>query len=142
NMPLDPTQVANRWVQGLANATQKMTQDAQALTVSPTSQAADAQATWTARLNDPAVQAKWAKNLRSVTLQQCQQAYVQKGIPRVAQGAQAALTTKMVPFFTKWLPYEAAGSQQVKAMPKGTLSERIARMVFMVNYNTQFPGYR
>jgi len=137
-MPLSPTDVANRWAQGLANATTKMTQDAQALTISPTSQAAAAVQTWIARLNDPKVQAKWQAKLNAVTLQQWQQAYVQKGIPRVSQGAQQAIQTKMVPFFTKWLPYEAAGKAQVKQMPKATLQDRIARAVFMINYNSQF----
>lgn len=137
-MPLDPTAVANRWATGLANATQKMTQDVQALTVSPTSQAADAAQTWLARINDPKTLAKFQAKLRAVTLAAWQQAYIQKGIPRIATGAQQAIQTKMVPFFTKWLPYEAAGSQQVKAMPKATLQDRINRAVFMINYNSQF----
>ena len=137
-MPLSPQDVANRWAQGLANATQKMTASANALTQAPTAQAAAAVQTWIARLNDPKTQAKWQSKLQAVTLQQWQQAYTQKGIPRVSQGAQQAINTKMVPFFTKWLPYEAAGQQQVKQMPKTTLQDRIARAVFMINYNSQF----
>jgi hypothetical protein len=137
-MPLSPQDVANRWAQGLANATQKMTQSATNLTVAPTQQAADAMQTWIARLNDPKTQAKWQAKLRAVTLGQWQQAYTQKGIPRVSQGAQVARDSKMVPFFSKWLPYEATGSQQVRQMPKATLQDRIARAVFMINYNSQF----
>ncbi len=137
-MPLSPQDVANRWAQGLANATQKMTQSATNLTVSLTKQAADAMQTWIARLNDPKTQAKWQAKLRAVTLGQWQTAYTQKGIPRVSQGAQVARDSKMVPFFSKWLPYEATGSQQVRQMPKATLQDRIARAVFMINYNSQF----
>jgi len=137
-VPLSPQDVANRWAQGLANATQKMTQSATNLTVSPTQQAADAMQTWIARLNDPKTQAKWQAKLRAVTLGQWQTAYTQKGIPRVSQGAQVARDSKMVPFFSKWLPYEATGSQQVRQMPKATLQDRIARAVFMINYNSQF----
>ena len=94
--------------------------------------------TWIARLNDPKTQAKWQAKLRAVTLGQWQTAYTQKGIPRVSQGAQVARDSKMVPFFSKWLPYEATGSQQVRQMPKGSLQDRIARAVFMINYNSQF----
>lgn len=137
-MPLDPTVVANRWAAGLANATTKMSQSAAALTVSPTSQAAAAAQTWLARLNDPKTLTKYQAKLNAVTLSSWQQAFTQKGLPRIPTGAQAAITTKMVPFFTKWLPYEAAGAQQVKNMPKATLQDRIARAVFMINYNSQF----
>jgi len=137
-MPLSPQDVANRWAQGLANATTKMTNSATSLTQSPTQQAAAAVQTWIARLNDPKTQQKWVSKLQAVTLGDWQKAYTQKGIPRVSQGAQQAINTKMVPFFTKWLPYEAAGQQQVKQMPKTTLQDRIARAVFMINYNSQF----
>lgn len=137
-MPLDPTAVANRWAQGLAGATQKMSQSVDALTQSPTAQAAAAAQTWLARLNDPKTMQKFQAKLNAVTLNQWQTAYKTKGLPRIPTGAQAALQTKMIPFFTKWLPYEAAGSQQVKNMPKATLQDRIARAVFMINYNSQF----
>lgn len=137
-MPLAPDVVANRWATGLANATQKMSQSVAALTTSPTSQAAAAAQTWLARLNDPKTLAKFQAKLNAVTLSVWQQAYTQKGLPRIPTGAQAAIQTKMVPFFTKWLPYEAAGAQQVKTMPKATLQDRINRAVFMINYNSQF----
>lgn len=137
-MPLDPTVVANRWAAGLANATTKMSQSVAALTVSPTSQASNAAQTWLARLNDPKTLIKYQAKLNAVTLNQWQQAFTQKGLPRIPTGAQAAIQSKMVPFFTKWLPYEAAGAQQVKSMPKATLQDRIARAVFMINYNSQF----
>jgi hypothetical protein len=137
-MPLTPQQVADAWAQGLANATTKMTNSVANLTTSPTSQAAAAVQTWIARLNDPKTQQKWQAKLNAVTLSQWQAAYTQKGIQRVSQGAQVAKNQKMVPFFTKWLPYEAAGQQQVKNMPKATLQDRIARAVFMINYNSQF----
>ena len=137
---LDANAVATRWANNLAASTQKITASVNALTTSPTSQAANAAQTWLARLNDPATVAKFQKNLNRVTLQQWQTAMTQKGIPRIGQGAQQAVQTKMLPFYTAWLPYEAQGQQQVKAMPKGTLQDRIARAVFMINWNHQWPG--
>jgi len=133
-----PQNVANRWAANLANATQKITNSVNALTVSPTSLAANAAQTWLARLNDPATLTKFQNSLNRVTLNQWQTSMVQKGIPRISSGAQAAIQTKMIPFLTQWLPYEQAGQQQVKTMPKATLQDRINRAVFMINYNHQF----
>lgn len=136
---LDPAAVAQRWAQNLAAASQKITAGVNAVTQSPTQLAAQAAQTWLARLNDPRTLAKFQKNLNKVTLQQWQTAMTQKGIPRISQGAQQALP-KFQTFMTAWLPYEAQGAAQVRAMPNLTLQDAIARATFMINYNANWPG--
>lgn len=141
-MPItqDATAVANRWAQNLGASVTKITSGVNAVTTSPTSQAAAASQLWLSRLNDPATMAKWQRNLNKVTLSDWQTAMKQKGIPRISQGAQAAIP-KMVKFMTAWLPYEAAGQSQIKSMPDVTLEDRIARAAAMIRYNAAFPGY-
>ncbi len=133
----DATAVANRWAQNLAAATQKMAASVNSLTQSPTAAAAAAAQTWLARLNDPATLTKFQNSLNRVSLGDWQKAFIAKGIPRISQGAQQAIP-KMVAFMQQWLPYEAAGSATVRAMPKGTLEDRINRSAAMIRYNHNF----
>ena len=141
-MPIqqDPTAVANRWAQNLGSAVTKITSGVNAVTSSPTAAAAAASQTWITALNQPGTITKYQNNLNKVTLQQWQASMLNKGIPRISQGAQAAIG-KMTRFMTAWLPYEAAGVTRIKAMPGGTLQDSIARSAAMITYNSQFPGY-
>jgi hypothetical protein len=65
---------------------------------------------------------------------------LQKGVPRIAPGAQAALP-KFTSFLQAFLPYEMNAAQQVRQMPNATLQDRINRMTQMVTLLSQFPGY-
>ena len=86
NVP--PDQLAQNWANNLGAATQRMQAGAQAVTTSPGQLAAAQQQVWLA--NTTAAAALWAQNVSAVTTQQWQQAYINKGLPRVGQGAQAA----------------------------------------------------
>src|SRR5215831_16275243 len=81
NVP--PDQLAQNWANNLGAATQRMQAGAQAVTTSPGQLAAAQQQVWLANVTASA-------NVWAVSTQQWQQAYIQKGLPRVGQGAQAA----------------------------------------------------
>lgn len=85
---VDPATLAQMWAQNLAGATTRMQAGAQAVTTSPGQAAAAQQAMWLQ--NVTAAANLWAQKVSQVTTQQWQQAYINKGIPRVATGAQAA----------------------------------------------------
>ena len=85
---VDPATLAQMWAQNLAGATTRMQAGAQAVTTSPGQAAAAQQQVWLA--NVTAAANLWAQKVSQVTTQQWQQAYINKGIPRVATGAQAA----------------------------------------------------
>lgn len=136
-MPLDPAMVAAKWAQNLGAATQAIRNGVQAVTTSPTSMAAAAVATWQARVADPRSGQKFVRNLNRVTLQDWQNAMLQKGIPRIATGAQAAIP-KFTAFLTQFLPFELNIAQQVRQMPKATLDDRINRAAAQIRGNAGF----
>lgn len=97
-----------------------------AVTVSPTEQAAAAKDQWIAGVQRAAAEGKFENGLRAVSLQDWKTAYKEKGIPAAANAARVA-EPKMQRFLADFLPYAAQVSETVKAMPKGTLADSKAR---------------
>jgi hypothetical protein len=95
---------------------------AQAVTTPPGQAAAAQQAVWLQNVTASAN--LWAQNVAAVTTQQWQQAYIQKGLPRVATGAQAAQ-----PQFAQILARIIAAEKSIVAgLPaRGNLDQNIAR---------------
>lgn len=120
NVP--PDQLAAAWANNLAGAQARMQAGAQAVTTSPGQAAAAQQATWLANVTASAN--RWAQNVAAVTTQQWQQAYITKGLPRVATGAQAAQAT-----FAQTLGRIIATEKTIVAgLPaRGNLDQNIAR---------------
>jgi hypothetical protein len=129
----DPAAVAAKWAQNLSAATTSITAGVNAVTTAPGQLAAAQSAVWLARLQ--ASQAKWERGVSAVTLAEWKNAMLNKGIPRIATGAQAAIPV-MQRFMTAWLPYEAAGVNSLP--PRGTVQQNIQRAVAMMNYNAAF----
>lgn len=117
-----PDQVATAWANALAAKTDKMAAGADAVTVAPGIAAARQKAVWAQAV--AASQNKWAANTAAVSLQSWQNDYKSKGLPRVGQGAQAAVP-KMTAFFTKLLPQIATARQSLP--PRGTYDQNKAR---------------
>lgn len=138
-MAKDPAQVAQTWANRLGASSQEITQGVQRVTVPPGEKAAqqvDAYIAGVQRARD-----KWVRNVSSVTLGQWQQAMIQKGIPRISSGA-AAAQPKVEAFMRSFLPYVEQGAAAVRAMPKGTVDQGIARATAMIRHNAQYTGYR
>src|SRR5271167_835330 len=91
---------------------------------------------WFQRLQES--QAKWKRNVASVSLSEWQTAMTQIGIPRVSQGAQQK-QGKYQKFAEAFFPYLEAGVRQVRAMSDLTAEDRINRAVAMMRYNA---GYK
>lgn len=128
-MASTPDQAAADWVAGLSSKTAKMTAGAQAVTVSP-GQAAARQA----QAYVQGVQAnlqKWQTNVGRVTLADWQQAYVQKGVPRIATGAQAS-QAKFSQFMSQLLPFVERGRSSLPA--RGTFEQNLTRMTSWAQY--------
>src|SRR5579884_2416018 len=120
-------QVTQKWLQNLSSSTQAIQDGVNAVTVAPTQKAAEQSALYLQNVMAAVQSGKYQQKLQAVTLDQWRQAFLQKGLPRVATGAQAA-QNKMQSFMTKWLPVMQAASDQVKAMPKGTTDAALARI--------------
>ena len=132
-MAKDAATVAQRWAQNLGNAGQKITDGVNAVSQAPGAAAAAQVQVWAQ--NTQAAQAKFARNVAAVSLNQWQQAVINKGIGRLASGATAA-EPKFQTFMSKLLPYVQSGRS---ALPKrGNLQANIARMTAWVTYMSKF----
>jgi len=129
----NPSQVAAKWAQNLSGATQRIQQGVEAVTVSPGQAAARQKAAWAQ--NVVAAQDKWASRVASVSLQDWQNAFTQKGIPRIASGATAA-QPKFEQFMNSLLPYIQRGVQSLPA--RGNLDQNIARLTAFVRHMANF----
>lgn len=130
-----PSQVAAKWNQRLAASTQQITDGVNAVQQAPGMKAAAAKQLWLQQLNASAD--KWAARTAAVTLDSWKRSMIEKGIPRVATGAQNA-QGKVEAFMTQFLPHVESVAQRVRAMPKGGLANGIARATAQIQGNAQF----
>lgn len=132
---LNPTTATAKWVSGLTNATQAITDGVNAVQQAPGAAAAAKVQVWLARIQQSAP--KWQANVAAVSLGEWQQAMIKIGIPRISSGA-TEKQGKYLSFAQKFYPYLEQGVASVKNMPKLTLQDGIARAVFMINHNAKF----
>jgi hypothetical protein len=132
---INAQQAADNWASGLGSATKKMTEGIMAVTVSPTQKAIQAIPRQVQGVIDAAQSGKTAAGLGRVTLQDWQNAMVQKGVGRVAGGAQQA-KPKFAAFMGEFLPH----LQSVVAglPPRGDTEQNINRAVEMMRGNARF----
>lgn len=130
----DPNLVARKWTANLSGSTESITNGVNAVTVAPGDKAAAAKDLWVRKTTASAD--KWADRVR-VPLDQWRTAMLQKGLPRVASGAQAA-EPKMAAFMSEFLPHVERVAQQVRSMPKGSIEDGIARASAQIRGNAQF----
>lgn len=133
NVPAD--QLAANWANNLAAANARMQAGAQAVTVSPGQAAAAQQGVWLA--NTTAAANRWAQNVAAVTTAQWQQAFITKGLPRVATGAQAAQ-----PQFAVTLAKIIQAEKGIvpSLPPRGNLQANIARSAAFATAMNQLRG--
>lgn len=133
---LPTAQVArDRWQQGVQGAGTRWADGINAITDNPLAKAADKKAVWLQRITASAD--KWEKRLRAVDFATWKRQTVAVGQANYTNGALKG-APKYLAFMDKFLSHLRDGITQVKAMPNGTLQERIARAVFMMNHNHKF----
>lgn len=125
---LTPQQIAAKWSQNLSGATETATAGANALTVSPGALAARQVNVWAA--NVAAAKPKYQRNVAAVTLDEWRSAYLNKGIPRMAQGATDA-QPKMEAFMTSLLNYQQSALSSLP--PRGTYEQNKARLTAWID---------
>jgi hypothetical protein len=130
---MTPDQIAAHWAQQLAGAGPKIQAGVQGVSAAPGAAAARQKAAYVAGVTAKAD--KWASNVAAVSLNEWQQAFINKGLPRIASGAQQA-QPKFTQFMSKLLPYQKSGVASLPA--RGNLQQNITRMTQWVNYMAQF----
>lgn len=125
-------QVAQKWSQNLGAATNQMQAGVRGVTTSPTALAAANSQGYVAGVQRSVNEGKWQRKLQAVSLSQWQNAYVTKGIPRVQQAATQD-QPKVQAAFGPLLDYVYNARDQINStMPRGTLSQNIARATAMM----------
>lgn len=130
-------EAARRWASNLRNARKSIEAGVRAVTVSPTAQAAQKLDKYQEGIRKAIETGKTAQRMQAVTVQQWQDAAIQKGLARLDSGVEAG-TPKMQSFLTEFLPYAEQVSQSVKQMPDVTEDDRDRRMLEAVRRLRQF----
>jgi hypothetical protein len=131
----DPAAAAQNWANAMQQAAQKATAGAQRVQESPGVRAANQAQKWLQRVQEAAP--KWQRRVGAVTLQEWRDAYINKGVPRIASGAQQALPAYQAAL-TPLLQYEANLWAQVDSMPSTTEADRENRMLAWVRGMRQY----
>lgn len=132
---IDPATFASNWQTGMANSSAKMTAGINAVTVNPAEQAIAAIPRMVQGIQAAAANGSIEAGLRRVTLSAWKNAMIQKGVNRVAAGAQTA-KPKVQAFASQFLPFLKTGVDQLP--PRGDVNQNIQRAVLMMQYNHSF----
>lgn len=134
---MSSSDVAAKWAKNLSSSTASITAGVNAVTVNPAATASSRAQAYAQGVQDAVNSGKYQRGLARVTLQSWQQSMINKGIPRIASGAQAAVP-KMQAFMDKWLPYQQGLLAKLASTPRGDLSTNIQRAVTAMQYNAAF----
>lgn len=134
---LSPTDAAAKWSNRLSNSTQDIANGINAVTVAPGQKAAAKSAKMKANLNAAIDSGKWAQRVSGVTLQQWKDAAINKGVPRIAGGAQAA-QPKMTAFLSQLFPYQDSLKSSLASMPDVTPTDNENRMLTWMRGMSKF----
>lgn len=134
-------EIADKWAKRTAGAVDAYKDGINRTTVNPMEEAAKNVEGYKNGVIAAADNGKWAAGLRRTTKEDWQQKAIQLGANRIAPGVNQA-KPKMQQFLDGFLPVLASNMAQVKAMPKATLQDRIARSVKMQELNAQYKRNR
>ena len=129
--------VAAKWAQRLSGATNEIKAGVMATTVAPSTKAIAKKDKFRQNLLRSIDNGDWEAGLAKVTLPMWQKAMLDKGLGRIASGAQAA-QGDFGNFMQELLPYQESVSNQISSMPDLTLEDNIQRMATYVREMSKF----
>lgn len=136
-MARNPQEVARKWQRNLASSAESARAGVASVTRNPAEAAAAREDAYVSGVQRAAATGKWRRGLQRTTLADWQRSMTEKGIPRMAQGAQSALP-KMESFMSAWLPHMDALKQKLANSPRGDIEANKARMLLAVDHAAQF----
>jgi len=122
---------AQRWGAGLKANVEKIRTGVNRVEQSPGVAAAAAADKWYAAISDTSTRDKWARRLRAMTLEDWKTAMLQKGVNRIAAGADAA-QGKVAAYGEKLIAHQNRLLSELDGMPDVTLEDSISRMTAWV----------
>jgi hypothetical protein len=138
---ISPQEAAQKWVNRLSAAIEDIRRGVQRLAENPCEKAAAKRDKWLAELQRAAQEGRWEAALRTVSLDAWKADMLNKGVPRIPDGARAA-QAKLAAVYEPLFRHIEEGQRRVAAMPDTTLEQRIQRMVEFIRHMSQFrkPG--
>lgn len=134
----DPSKVAKKWATRIKGASEEMRDGVNAVQQAPGQDAIKKKAKMVNNWQGAIESGKWEKNTGKVTVEEWRTKMLNKGIPRVAAGADAA-QEKMVEFQGRLLAYINTGKAQLEKIDDSTPEGRQQRMVFWSEYMRRMP---
>jgi len=132
-----PEESAKKLIQRAKAAAPFIAAQVAKVTVSPTEKAAEKIDKMQANFLKAVSDGKVERGLRRVSLTDWQKAMIEKGVPRIAQGLDAA-EGKIIEFNREFYPFLERVQAELDAMPDTTLQDGIAKMVHNVTRIAEF----
>ena len=134
-----PQEYAEKWGRRLKASGEDIRRGIDRVSVAPGEMAAQNQEALLTNFQESVNSGLWAARVRGVSLQAWQDAAKNKGLPRIAQGVDAALP-KMATIAGPLLAAVDAAAEAARALPKVTLEDSIQRMnVFVREMHRRAP---
>ena len=134
-----PEQYAEKQARNLKNSLPDIRMGIERVSSAPGQKAAAAQQRMKDNLNKSIDDGRWAKKVAGVSLEEWKSAALNKGVDRIASGIDNA-HDKQVQMAGRLLAAVDQSASKVRAMPKGTLQDSIARMTAFVTDMSKFKG--
>jgi hypothetical protein len=132
---ITPQEAAQKWSRNLGAASADIQRGIERVDQAPGAKAARQKGLYVQRVQQQAD--KWANNVANVSLGEWQKAAIEKGVPRIADGA-AKAEGKMAAFMNDLLPHIDAGKARIDAMPKGSLADSKNRASAWIDHMASF----
>jgi len=132
-----PEEFQEKHARRLKGATEDMRRGIERVTEAPTMKAAAKKEKMKANLLKALDDGKWERGLKRVTLEDWKDKMINKGIPHVAAGIDAA-ADKVRDFASELLPHIDAQKRKIEGMPDVTLEDNINRMTHFIRGMSQF----
>ena len=136
-----PEEFAQLWANRLGAATDRIRAGVERVREAPGEKAARAADRFRARILEAIDSGRWQSEVSRVSLDDWKNAMLEKGVPRIAAGANAA-RSEMQEFATALFRHIEAGQAAIADMPKVTLDDSINRMTTFIRHMAEFHWVR
>ena len=130
---MTPEEIAAKQASRLKGSLDAVRQGVERVTVAPGKAAAAQSAKWQQAMSSQDTLNKWKTNVGNVTLEQWQDAMLNKGVGRISAGIDASIP-KMVEYYQRAIPHINRGQAELERMPKLTLEDSIQRATYWIRH--------
>ncbi len=134
---VSPKEYAEKWSSNLRASLPYIRSGVEKVSVAPSELAIKNKDRLKARLIEAIDSGKWESGLKKYTLDQWKKDMIEKGIPRISDGADKS-KGKVEEFASQLLPYIDSGVREIEKMPKVTLEDSIRRATEWIRYMAKF----